>query len=134
MVATARKPHRNSAYLTVRCIEESNNMDWTRVDGMATRRYHHACGNLIICVVVSCMLMACSVSYKFNGASIDYTKTKTIQIVDFPIRSSYLGVLRHIGISCQFIIQRMHLSLISHANILLLRLVKLFSEAVQIPP
>ncbi len=35
-------------------------------------------------------LLACSVSYKFNGASIDYTKTKTIQISDFPIRSSYV--------------------------------------------
>ena len=34
--------------------------------------------------------MSCSVSYKFNGASIDYTKTKTIQIADFPIRSSYV--------------------------------------------
>lgn len=33
---------------------------------------------------------ACSVSYKFNGASIDYTKTKTIQLADFPIRSSYV--------------------------------------------
>lgn len=36
------------------------------------------------------LLMSCSVSYKFNGASIDYTKTKTIQIADFPIRSSYV--------------------------------------------
>lgn len=34
--------------------------------------------------------VACSVSYKFNGASIDYSKTKTIQIADFPIRSSYV--------------------------------------------
>ena len=33
---------------------------------------------------------SCSVSYKFNGASIDYSKTKTIQIADFPIRSSYI--------------------------------------------
>jgi DNA-binding NtrC family response regulator len=33
---------------------------------------------------------SCSVSYKFNGASIDYSKTKTIQIADFPIRSSYV--------------------------------------------
>lgn len=33
---------------------------------------------------------SCQVSYKFNGASIDYTKTKTIQIADFPIRSSYV--------------------------------------------
>jgi hypothetical protein len=30
------------------------------------------------------------VSYKFNGASIDYNKTKTIQINDFPIRSAYV--------------------------------------------
>jgi hypothetical protein len=30
------------------------------------------------------------VSYKFNGASIDYTKTKTIQIADFPVRSNYV--------------------------------------------
>jgi hypothetical protein len=30
------------------------------------------------------------VSYKFNGASIDYSKTKTIQIAEFPIRSSYV--------------------------------------------
>ena len=29
------------------------------------------------------VMAACSVSYKFNGASIDYTKTKTIQIADF---------------------------------------------------
>ena len=36
------------------------------------------------------LLAACSVSYKFNGASIDYNKTKTIQIADFPIRSSYV--------------------------------------------
>lgn len=36
------------------------------------------------------MMTACSVSYKFNGASIDYTKTKTIQIAEFPIRSAYV--------------------------------------------
>ena len=36
------------------------------------------------------LLTACSVSYKFNGASIDYTKTKTIQIADFPIRASFV--------------------------------------------
>lgn len=33
---------------------------------------------------------ACSVKYAFNGASIDYTKTKTIEIAEFPIRSSYV--------------------------------------------
>lgn len=36
------------------------------------------------------IVSACSVSYKFNGASIDYSKTKTIQIAEFPIRSSYV--------------------------------------------
>lgn len=36
------------------------------------------------------LLTACTVSYKFNGASIDYTKTKTIQIGNFPIRSTYV--------------------------------------------
>ncbi|MBR1506004.1 MAG: LptE family protein [Prevotella sp.] len=42
---------------------------------------------LLVAVV---LLSACSVSYKFNGASIDYSKTKTIQIADFPIRASYV--------------------------------------------
>jgi len=42
-------------------------------------------------MLMACLLItACSISYKFNGASIDYTKTKTIQIADFPIRSSYV--------------------------------------------
>ncbi len=41
-------------------------------------------------IVVVMALVSCSVSYKFNGASIDYSKTKTIQIADFPIRSSYV--------------------------------------------
>lgn len=44
---------------------------------------------LSVCATV-CMLLSCSVSYKFNGASIDYSKTKTIQIADFPIRASYV--------------------------------------------
>ena len=32
-------------------------------------------------------LSSCLVSYKFNGSSIDYTKIKTITIVDFPNRA-----------------------------------------------
>ena len=36
------------------------------------------------------LLSSCSISYKFNGASIDYEKTKTIQIDNFPIRSAYV--------------------------------------------
>ena len=43
-----------------------------------------------LCLVALLLLTACSVSYKFNGASIDYSKTKTIQITEFPLRSSYV--------------------------------------------
>ena len=42
-------------------------------------------------LVTVILLAACAFEgYKFNGASIDYSKTKTIQIVDFPIRASYV--------------------------------------------
>lgn len=34
--------------------------------------------------VVCLLLTACTISYKFNGASIDYTKIKSISIKDFP--------------------------------------------------
>ena len=40
--------------------------------------------------IIAVIVTSCSVSYKFNGASIDYNTTKTIQIADFPIRSSYV--------------------------------------------
>ncbi len=45
---------------------------------------------VVLIVAMMAAVSACSVSYKFNGASIDYTKTKSIQIADFPIRSSYV--------------------------------------------
>lgn len=44
----------------------------------------------ILSFAIIAVLSACSISYKFNGSSIDYTKVKTIQIVDFPIRASYV--------------------------------------------
>ncbi len=44
--------------------------------------------------VVSLLLMiglvSCTVSYKFNGSSINYEKVKTISIATFPIRSAYV--------------------------------------------
>ena len=46
--------------------------------------------HLIYIIVALMGLTACSVSYKFNGASINYTKVHTIQIADFPIRSAYV--------------------------------------------
>ncbi len=43
------------------------------------------------CLLLLCILpVACKVEYRFNGASIDYTTTKTIQIDNFPIRSAYV--------------------------------------------
>ena len=45
---------------------------------------------LTIVILLTMLFSSCSISYKFNGASIDYTKTKTIQLADFPIRSNYV--------------------------------------------
>ncbi|MCR4603483.1 MAG: sigma-54 dependent transcriptional regulator [Prevotella sp.] len=45
---------------------------------------------LMIFIMITMLLQSCKVSYTFNGASIDYTKVKTIQIADFPIRSNYV--------------------------------------------
>ncbi len=42
---------------------------------------------MLLLVLASCIMSSC---YTFNGASIDYAKTKTIQIADFPIRSNYV--------------------------------------------
>lgn len=41
---------------------------------------------LFICIVVS----SCTISYKFNGSSINYDKVKSISIADFPIKSEYV--------------------------------------------
>jgi len=38
---------------------------------------------LIICLS-SFLLSSCKISFKFNGSNLDYTKTKTISISDFP--------------------------------------------------
>lgn len=37
------------------------------------------------------LFTACSISYKFNGASIDYTKVKTITIADFTNQAPYVN-------------------------------------------
>ena len=42
-------------------------------------------GRIIIGLVgIAMMLQGCAISYKFNGASIDYQTTKSIAIADFP--------------------------------------------------
>ncbi len=56
-------------------------MDWTWIKSHL---------RLLALPAVTLVIVACSVSYSFNGASIDYTKTKTIQIAEFPNRASYV--------------------------------------------
>jgi hypothetical protein len=36
------------------------------------------------------LIVACTISYKFNGSSINYDKVKTITIAEFPIKSAYV--------------------------------------------
>ncbi len=45
---------------------------------------------LVLCLISLFTLNSCAVKYSFNGASIDYNKTKTIQIDEFPNRASYV--------------------------------------------
>ena len=40
----------------------------------------------LLCLIVA----GCTISYKFNGSSINYDKVKTISIADFPIKSDYV--------------------------------------------
>ena len=42
---------------------------------------------ILISLIAVFTMLSCTVSYKFNGASVDYTKTKTISIAEFPIRA-----------------------------------------------
>ena len=56
------------------------------------RATQHVARLTAILLVLSCLVLytSCTISYKFNGASIDYSKTKSIQIGNFPIRSTYV--------------------------------------------
>lgn len=40
--------------------------------------------HISIVITLGILLCGCVISYKFNGASIDYSKTKSISIADFP--------------------------------------------------
>ncbi len=54
-------------------------------------KHKHLTIRMVAFALMAMTWVSCAFSgYKFNGASIDYTKTKTIQIADFPIRSSYV--------------------------------------------
>ena len=43
--------------------------------------------------MVIAMMPSCLISYKFNGASIDYSKTKTISIAEFPNNAALVNPL-----------------------------------------
>ena len=58
--------------------------------GISDRTLYRRLKQYGLAILCCLLLSACSISYKFNGSSIDYSKTKTIQISDFPIRSSYV--------------------------------------------
>ncbi|WP_288716882.1 LptE family protein [uncultured Duncaniella sp.] len=42
----------------------------------------------LLVLVMSCMAGGCRISYKLNGAAIDYTVYKTIYVSNFPIRAA----------------------------------------------
>lgn len=52
------------------------------------RRQRHI--PLFLAAIIALLVSACTVSYSFNGASINYETTKTIQIDNFPLRSAYV--------------------------------------------
>lgn len=54
-------------------------MDWTKTRKLTSL--------ILLTLVLLCA--GCSITYKFNGASIDYSKVKTITIEHFPIKSIY---------------------------------------------
>lgn len=62
----------------------------TLIEFLKTKAVHQEAMHFLSVILFTLLLISCSVSYTFNGSSIDYTKTKTIQIADFPIRSSYV--------------------------------------------
>lgn len=55
------------------------------VGKIRTKRFVH----LASCCMLL-LLLGCSISYKFNGASINYNEIKTISIEGFPLRSAYV--------------------------------------------
>lgn len=55
-----------------------------RTGSVRSRRHPARISGWLLLAWMTCWLAACSIAYKFNGASIDYTTTKTITIQDFP--------------------------------------------------
>ena len=58
--------------------------------GISDRTLYRRLKQYGLILLFTLLLASCSISYKFNGASIDYTQVKTIQIETFPNRASYV--------------------------------------------
>lgn len=56
--------------------------------GTRKRLFGIATGIVFMSILTLCI--SCSIKFQFNGASIDYSKIKSIQIGNFPIRSTYV--------------------------------------------
>jgi hypothetical protein len=91
-MATGKRLLKNSASLIVLYTDVLSNMAWKAkiINNPRRRPYRHLLIWLAGIVILLSATTACSISYKLNGASIDYSKTKTIQIDEFPIRSTYV--------------------------------------------
>ncbi len=50
-------------------------------------------------VAVVMLQSACTVSYKFNGASIDYSRTKSISVADFPNNAALVNPTLSVNLS-----------------------------------
>jgi Lipopolysaccharide-assembly len=57
---------------------------------MGLNKYIYRINKYVILAFLLLIVNSCAISYKFNGASIDYTKTKTISIADFPNRAELI--------------------------------------------
>ena len=66
-------------------------MDWMKVEKINDMGRNNSLYIIYLLVfVLTTVFTSCAIEYRFNGASIDYTTTKTIQLDQFPIRSSYV--------------------------------------------
>lgn len=57
---------------------------------MILRNRLTSCKVIFALVVITVLTCACSIQYKFNGSSINYDKIKTIEIEEFPLRTSFV--------------------------------------------
>ena len=74
-----------------RYIEKSRNTIWNKNMLKKIVNIRLSAANWLILSFLTVLATACSISYKFNGASIDYTKVKTITIRDFTNQAPYVN-------------------------------------------